>query len=669
MKNQTGTAWLLCIVWITAFSAVVLITLTCEQESTGFHGIAETREIMISSESPVEIRRINVVEGQSVLKGQMLVELVSPELTIRINHISHQLEQLRAQKGVNKGEIRSKIRQLKAEKASRTSEIRNQIRQLENQYNLNKELTSGLKSISGFGEIAQSGASNPITLKIESLRQELALSVKPLNIQTELLQKSLNASGSPIKIQVRQLEKELALLKQENGKLNIYAQIAGIIGSVNFKPREKVAPFAPIVTLHTKNPSFVKGYIHENVYTRMGVGKKVRITSQADSTSRTTGTVVGVGARIVEYPVRLRKNPDIQAWGREVVIRILESNQFILGEKVSICSSEQKTATLLSRLKGIFLPGETYAESRSPELSETSEKKEPDLVSLTPLITEEIEASALLWLEDIDRYMILSDDTPGKKPLVFLMDKQGKITKETSIRGLGKISDMESAAIGDNGTVYIASSLSRNKKGKLGKSRRLLIAAERKGENFKLIRKTDLYALLKKSANRNRNKDWARFVLDGMKNRSVDIEGMFYHAGALHLGFKSPFKSGDSVILKIDRVEEMFRKGKPDDDQISLWKTVSLKADDASPRECISDLFRYNGTLYIAGVSDEKSAGRKSGSIWQMDEHTGKVARIATFDGLRPEGIAAGGEADTLTVSFDQGNGNPSQFAKVKLAL
>ncbi len=663
--------WMLYTVWTAAFIAVVLITLDCERESTTVQGIAETREIMISSETSVEIRRINVTEGQLVDKGQLLVELVSPEQILKINHISHQLDQLRAQKGVNKDEIRSKIRQLEAEKASLNSEAHNQIRQIENQYNLNKELASGLQSIKGAGEAAKSGASNPVTLKIESLRQELALSLRPLNIQIELLRKSLEESGSPIKIQVEQLEKELSLLKAENSKLNIYAQISGIIGSVNFKPGEKVSPFAPILTLHTKNPSFVKGYIHENVYTRMSLGKKVSIISQTDSRIRVAGSVVGVGARIVEYPARLRKNPVLQTWGREVLVKIPEDNGFILGEKVVISSSEPKRTlvsylklqkeAVLSYLKKLLVPEEIHAEIRPVSSSDTPEKS--DSTPIVPFKTKRIEASAIVRLKDMDRWLVLSDDTPDKEPLVFLMDARGNITKECLIRGLKEIDDMESAAVGDNGILYIASSLNANKKGKLEKSRKLLISVKREGDNFTLIRKADLYDLLEDSAERNPNEDWAQFVLSAMKDGSLDMEGMFYRDGALYLGFKSPLDAGCSVVLKIDRIEEMLRKEKLDEGQVSVWKKIMLKADETSQQEHISDLFYHKGTVYVTGTLPEKSGG----SLWRLDEDSENMTRIKHFEGLRPEGIAEGNDPDSLMIVFDQGKNNPSQFALVEV--
>ena len=346
MTSRLKSDWLLYIVWVIVLVLVLIFTSTHELESTSFFGITETREIVISSESSIEVKRINVVEGQSVNQGQLLAELISPDLTIKINQISHQLDELKAQKGVNKNELISKISQLRAENEATISEINNQIRQLENQYNINKALTSELKSIPNVERTDDLKASNPILIEIENLKQELALKINPINIRIDLIQGVLDASESPIEIQVERLEKELDLLELGKDNLTIYAQISGIIGSVNYKSGEKVAPHNPILTLHTKNPSLIKGYIYEDVYTQISVGMKVNVTSMTDSKTKITGTVVGVGSRIVEYPVRLRKHPVIQQWGREIIIKIPSINPLILGEKVLINATQQKTSLL-----------------------------------------------------------------------------------------------------------------------------------------------------------------------------------------------------------------------------------------------------------------------------------------------------------------------------------
>lgn len=295
MRNPIEGAWPLYIALAIVFTAVIAITFSYEPESTSFLGIAETKEIAVSCEHPVEIKRINVVEGQSVSRGKRLVELDNPELTMQVNYISNEVERLKAK------------------------------------YDINKALTAGLKSIWKAEDYEESTSS-----------KSPALSVNPLNVKTDLDQRPATDSESPAEIQVRQLEEKLSLLKLEQSKLNIYAEISGIIGSVNLKPGEKAAPFAPILTLHRKTPSFIKGYIHESVHRPISIGERVDVRSM-DRGSSITGTVVGVGARVVEYPVRLRKNPNVQAWGQEVVIGIPEDNSFILGEKVLINVSDGKT--------------------------------------------------------------------------------------------------------------------------------------------------------------------------------------------------------------------------------------------------------------------------------------------------------------------------------------
>ncbi|MDY6950410.1 MAG: hypothetical protein SWE60_02780 [Thermodesulfobacteriota bacterium] len=296
MTNRVEGAWPLYIALVIVFAAVIWITFSYKRESTSFCGIAETMEIAVTSENATEIKRINVVEGQSVIRGQRLVELEDPKLTMQINDISHELERRKAE------------------------------------YDINKALAANLKSIGkgeDYGELTTSHLP--------------ALSVNPLDVETDLDQRPATEPESPAEIQVRQLEEKLSLLKLEQSKLNICAEISGIIGSVNLKPGEKAAPFTPILTLHTRTPLFIKGYIHEDVYSDVSIDQRVGVKSLTDTGNSITGTIVGVGARVVEYPVRLRKNAIVQAWGREVVIEIPEDNPFILGEKVLINVSGNKT--------------------------------------------------------------------------------------------------------------------------------------------------------------------------------------------------------------------------------------------------------------------------------------------------------------------------------------
>ncbi len=657
MRKQIAGNWPLYGVWFIILLSTIAITLFYNIESSSFYGIAETREIVVNFEGAVEIKRISVTEGQSVEKGAILVELTSPDLMLKINHISHQLEQLKAQKGVDKSEVLSRLRQLKAEKVAKENELENQIVQLENQYTINKSLLSGLKSISKNNEVQDYNNNSPIQLKIRNLKKELSLSVNPLIIQIELLNKTLANSENPIEIQVERLENELNILREEKTKLNIYAQISGIIGSVNFKPGAKVTPFAPILTLHTKTPSFVKGYIYENVYSPIAMGECVNVVSLAAAETVIKGCVVGIGARIVEYPVRLRKHPDMQVWGREVVIRIPVNNKFILGEKVMIAASEKKQG-FAYKLKKLLKISESIAGGTR---TDTIISNHPVILPVVPLETKGIEASAALYLKDIDKYMLLSDDTPDNSPLVFIMDLNGRVIKETLIEGSDKINDMESVAEGQNGVLYIASSLGAGKKGKVKKSGKRLISVRRSGDTFSLIGMVDLHSLLKESALKESEAEWAGFILDGIAGKSLDIEGLFYRDGALFLGFKAPLLNGQSMILKISDIDNVI-KNKNKTCQISLWQSVQLKG-----QEVISGMLYINDILYITGTPLKKKAGTRSGSLWKFDEKTGVVIRLIHFENFQPEGIAAGKNKDTLMICFDQGRNKKSNYCNIRV--
>lgn len=655
-KTAKGN-WPLYCVWLLTLCITMGISFAYQGESTSFSGIAETREIILNSETAVDIRRIHVTEGQTVKKGDLLVELSSPEMVLKINNIEHQLDELKAKKGVDKTELQSRINQLTAEKVAKENEISAQIAELENQYNINRNLVSDLKSVAG--EIAgyADDENSPIKLRIKNLKKELSLAVNPLQVQIELLRKILGNSDAPVEIQIERFEKELELLKSANSKLNLYAQISGIIGTVYFKPGEKASPFAPIATLHTKTPSFIKGYIHENAISKIGMGDKVSVMSFSESGVVVQGQVIGVGARIVEYPLRLRKHPDIQAWGREVMIRIPENNHFILGERVAI-ASECSTSGVVGKLKKFCFLSESMAETGNCNSLQSSSTE----TSFVKIDDKDIEASGMIFLKDLQQYLVISDDTPDDKPLVYLVDLTGKVTDEISIEGCDKVGDMESITEGDNGIIYIASSLSANSKGNVKDKRKNLISVMRNGKTLSLSKEVNLYGTLKDAAEKDSGSEWANFILEAISNDTMDVEGMFYNNGALFIGFKTPLMNDQSVIIRIADADGFVHSGTLERNQVSIWKTISLKCDNMDKPERISDLCISSDGLYITGTAEKNKNESKSGSLWRVDETTGTATRLMIFNGRAPEGVVAQGINDDLSLCFDGGSKEKSEI-------
>ena len=272
------------------------------------------------------------------------------------------------------------------------------------------------------------------------------------------------------------------------------------------------------------------------------------------------------------------------------------------------------------------------------------------------MLPKGIEASEIIYLSDIDKYLVLSDDTENKAPIIFLVDSKGNV-EETSISGLDRINDMESAALAENGSIFIASSQSHSKKGKLKDDRKLLIKVKRDGKHFKLEKKVLLYDILAEYSKMN-NSDSAGFLKTSIADKTLDIEGMFFKDSNLYLGVKSPLLNGSSVILEIKNIDSLMKNEKIAERSVNIWKTFTLK--DSSGKKELSGMSLVENTLYITGTTS------KNGGLWRLSVNSQEPVFIKEFRNLRPEGVSAASEKNKLALAFDQGS-QPSQIGFIKV--
>jgi multidrug resistance efflux pump len=649
-------------VCITVVLVLIVITMTIRSDSTSFFGIADAKEMIVNAETGVEIGAIRITPGQTVHAGDTLIELSSPELNLRINEISHAVEELKSRKSAHVNMSRSEMRQLRSQQEARVREIKAEIQQLEAQYEANRQIMKELRSINkdDLGGTTSGDPQNPTTIKINNLKLELTRMLDSSNILVDQLHDQLSYSGNPLQEQIKQLEDELRLLDEGKQKLHKVAPTDGIVGAVNFKEGEKVAAFTTIATVHAQYPSFVQGYIHENAYSQVAVGQMVSVSSAANKHNRVAGEVVGVGARIIEYPVRLRKAPDMLMWGREVMIKIPVGNKFLLGEKVMI-TLEQMPVAPHPQSRSLFGGAVYAAEMNHAQTPVARQSTRQDITFAADMKNRPaIEASGALYIAELDKYLVISDDTERKKPALFLMNAAGTIEKETAITGLPAINDMEALAAGDGNVIYILTSQSSNKKGELPASRRLFIRVVRDGDRFTLTGKIALFDLLQKAAQQDSAADWARYINAAIGERSLDIEGLAYRQGSVVLGFKNPLIDDHAVILSIAGIEAVFDKQELPASDMRLWRTLKL-ADATTGAACgISDLLFFGERLY--GLACAKYSGTDIGMLWVCMDDSAQPQLLQRFEGVKPEGIAIDINRRTLLITFDCGSKNPAQF-------
>ena len=296
-----------------------------------FYGFAETKETEINLDHPVEVNRLFVTPGQKVKKGELLAEVTHSTFGLKLNNISHSMDELRLEENIFKADIRSSISRLEAQKVAKESELNSQIRQLETEIEVNRSLLEGLKSI----DISEATV-NPRETKIASLREELELVVKPLEVQIARLNEELTSPNSPKRIQIRKLKEDQKFYTEEKDGLSIFAPKDGLIGNIYCKEKENISSFNTLISFYEENPTMVKGYVHENLILEVAVGDTIEAISTQHPEHKCQGVITGLVSRIVEIPERLRKNPDLKTYGREVLISIPPSNFFLQKEKVML---------------------------------------------------------------------------------------------------------------------------------------------------------------------------------------------------------------------------------------------------------------------------------------------------------------------------------------------
>ena len=661
-------------------AAVVGIIIYSGGETTTFQGFAESNETIINSETSVSIKKILVMEGDPVYKGQKLAELESQELALRIADIRSQLLQIETKLGLSEAEIKSKILQNKAAERAAISELRAQIQTLENQLKINKELSDGLKSV----KIKKSASvKNPIEIQIESLESAIVDRRKEFAEINRMYTKMLESGETPENVEAEKLRAELKSLEEQNSNMAVYAPFDGIVGSVFikngngekvfFKGGEKIAAYSPILSIVSKEPSFVKGYIPESQFSLINTGDEVTI-SNTQTPQQITGVVTGLGGRIIPLPVRLLKNQNIALWGREIVVKIPENNGFILGEKVSITcgtnvwdnlakafsvTQSKLSAKERDKKKLNKIQDETYQVTSLPKdttnknvetFPETSPQNEtsPQVTSLRWDGKVKIEASGAVFVPETGKFLVVSDDTEKKKPILFEVGKNGE-TKTIDINNFSKINDLESIAKERENTYLIMSSLSYSKKGKLKPERRLLARITFANGEARLENAVDFYEILKNFAERS-DSNAAKFLKKGIAEKSIDIEGMFVAGNSLFIAFKNPLFNENGVIFEISGYETVFAEKKISESQL---KTIFV---DVPAERKISDIHMLSRDRfhYTASCNSEKCGG-----FYRFEN--GKSKLIKEFPELKPEGIAVD-ENGNFFIFFDLGQQENSKF-------
>lgn len=538
--------------WAVAVLLILFLGFFLSSDSVSILGVAESREFHVNFESSVAIAQVHVITGQTVKKGDLLLELNQADLETQLLALKSRYDRLSAE------------------------------------------------------------------IKLRDQIAALASESEPLPEGTD-----------PLKTEWADTGREIHVLEERLKNLFVFAEVQGRVGAVNFKAGEKAPAFSPIVTLLPLQPTYVNGFINENLQASLEVGQRVEVFGVHGQ--RVEGQIVSLGARIVPIPERLLRIPTLPAWGREVIVQIPPINDFLIGEKVSV-----------RRLwTGSWMPIAQADENKrieGPFLGELVEMEFPE--SITDKFQPEI--SALVYVPELRQFVMASDDYPKDKPQLLLMTTPGKVQKQMiPIEGLEKMEDLESISYQDN-KLYLLSSMSATKKGNLKKERQLLARVVRKGVNFQATSWVDLKSELER-------------VLGNSLDTDFEVEGHALQNEDLYLALKNPTETTrETLILKISNFERLFEGQDLSAADVSIAWRRHLSLPNKAIKVLITDMIFVGEDIYLAS----SFRGTEGSGIWKVNVPTGTMSLVQEFNKKHLEALAYLPCSNQLYGVFEGGDHN-----------
>ncbi|WP_374075348.1 HlyD family secretion protein [Bdellovibrio bacteriovorus] len=463
--------------------------------------------------------------------------------------------------------------------------------------------------------------------------------------------------ADPLQVELVDTRREIDLIENKLRNLFVFADVDGAVAAVNYKDGEKAPAFAPLVTLVPINPTYVNGYVNENLRSSISIGQIVDVSSAGGAVVQ--GQVIGVGSRIVPIPERLLRIQSLPAWGREVVVKIPTANGFLLGERVTV-----KKSWRLSLFSS--------AQADEKELQWDVVHQSLADIRFPAGITNQFqpEVSGIAYLPEIRQFALISDDYPESRPLILLMNQNGEVAEQTlPIEGLDEMEDIESVSL-QGPYIYLLSSLSATSKGNLKKARQLFVQVKRDGLHFRMEKEVDLRGALLAALKNSTDPALKSIFLHsrGTKKDDLEIEGHFVKGDDLYVALKRPIlQKHEGLILRIKSLGNLFDKGQVATSDVSIAYRFQLKLPQADSEFYLTDITFEGDSVYVASScrSDKCSA------VWKVMPGTTTAELVQEFDVRKLEGIAIAPASRQIYGVFDnKKNGKfitiPYMSAKVR---
>ncbi len=323
------------IFWAAALLGIFWIKDSFEHQNVNaFFGAAETDERDLSFDHAVWVTQIFVEPGKQVHRGDTLMQLYRTDLESEIAERLDAIRQIELERAAKNNSLDNEIALLKAKQTAEASELRADVVVEESEAEVQKQLRQIVAERQGIATAATPG--NLQSAQREAIEEVIRQAEEPVRREIRLLEVQKKDNLALAAAQMLQLRREIASLEKEKERLVLVSPIDGFVDNLSVRESEAADAHTTLVSINPTKPTKVRGFIHETIDLNFHVGDSVTVTSGARPEYSVRGVLTGNSPHLIELPTRLRKYPEIKAWGREIFIRLPSDNPFYIGEKILI---------------------------------------------------------------------------------------------------------------------------------------------------------------------------------------------------------------------------------------------------------------------------------------------------------------------------------------------
>ena len=321
---------------VLVMALLISFSLFFKDSTEAMIAVVDSQVTAVSFQNPVIVKKVNVIPGQEVKKGDLLLEVVYPDLDLDIKKYETEIDKLNL-------EIRSREEDYLSRRNLERIELGRETYQLESEINeLKLEIEQGARLKAGLSQLSSTSSIVSDTLKqlkIKELENRLS-SLKSIHRDDNLRRKQqLDKAREILEKEIDLVQQRLTAAKSSEAELVKYAQFTGTVGAVNVQLNELIPPFKSLITIYEAQPSLIKAYMNEAISYEVSAGQPVWVESE-NRNYRVAGEVIEIGSRITSFPTKLEPDVTSKSYGQEVFVKITSDNRFLNGEKVYVYPQE-----------------------------------------------------------------------------------------------------------------------------------------------------------------------------------------------------------------------------------------------------------------------------------------------------------------------------------------